>query len=64
MELFQRLLAPLAAYPRWFVVTCLVLVALAAVWLLAKLVKWTLTLLIAAVVLLLILAAVAWLMGG
>ena len=64
MELFQRLLAPLAAYPRWFVVTCLVLVALAAGWLLAKLIKWTLTLLIAAVVLLLILAAVAWLLGG
>jgi hypothetical protein len=64
MELFQRLLAPLAAYPRWFVVACLVLVALAAGWLLAKLFKWTLSLLFAAVVLLLILAAVAWLVGG
>jgi hypothetical protein len=64
MESFQHLLAPLAAYPRWFVITCLVLVALAGVWLLAKLVKWTLTLLIAAVLLVLILAAVAWLVGG
>jgi hypothetical protein len=64
MELFQRLLAPLAAYPRWFVVTCLVLVALAAGWLLARLVKWTLWLLLAAGVLLLILVAVVWLVGG
>ncbi len=63
MELFQRLLAPLAAYPRWFVVTCFVLGALGAVWLLARLIKWTLSLLLAAVVLLLILAAVAWLSG-
>ena len=64
MELFQRLLAPLAAYPRWFVITCLVLVALAAGWLLAKLFKWTLALVLAAVLLLLILTAVAWLLGG
>jgi uncharacterized RDD family membrane protein YckC len=64
MELLQRLLAPLAAYPRWFVVACLVLVALGAAWLLAKLIKWTLSLLLVAVVLLLILAAVAWLVGG
>jgi hypothetical protein len=46
------------------VIACLVLVALAAGWLLAKLVKWTLSLVFAAVVLLLILAAVAWLVGG
>jgi hypothetical protein len=64
MELFQRLLAPLAAYPRWFVITCLVLVALAVGWVLAKLFKWTLSLLLAAVVLVLILGAVAWFMGG
>ena len=55
MELFERLLAPLAAYPRWFVVT---------VWVLVKLIKWTLSLVLAAVLLLLILAAVAWLLGG
>ena len=64
MELFERLLAPLAAYPRWFVVTCLALVALGAVWVLVKLIKWTLSLVLAAVLLLLILAAVAWLLGG
>jgi hypothetical protein len=64
MELIHRLLAPLAAYPRWFVIPCLVVVALAAVWLLAKLIKWTLALLLAAVVIVAILAAVAWLFGG
>jgi uncharacterized RDD family membrane protein YckC len=64
MELIERLLAPLAAYPRWFVITCLVLVALGAVWLLVKLIKWTLSLVLAAALLLLILAAVAWLLGG
>jgi hypothetical protein len=63
MDDFQRLLEPLAAYPRWFVITCLVLVALGVGWLLAKLIKWTLYLVIAAVLLLLLLAAVAWLLG-
>jgi hypothetical protein len=59
----HRLLEPLAAYPRWFVITCLVLVALAGVWLLAKMVKWTLYLVVPAVLLILVLAAVAWLLG-
>lgn len=63
MDDFQRLLGPLAAYPRWFVITCLVLVALGVGWLFAKLIKWTLYLVIAVVLLLLILTAVAWLLG-
>ena len=63
MDDFQRLLEPLAAYPRWFVITCLALGALGVGWLLAKVIKWTLSLVIAAVVLLLIVAAVAWLLG-
>ena len=63
MDYFQRLLEPLAAYPRWLVITCLVLVALGVGWLLAKAIKWTLYLVIAAVLLLLILAAVSWLLG-
>jgi hypothetical protein len=63
MEEFQHLLEPLAAYPRWLVITCLVLVALGVGWLLAKLIKWTLFLVIAAVLLVLVLAAVRWLLG-
>jgi hypothetical protein len=63
MDDLQRLLEPLSAFPRWFVITCFVLVALGAGWLLAKAIKWTLYLVIAAALLLLILAAVAWLLG-
>ncbi|MDD2763637.1 MAG: hypothetical protein PHE83_06645 [Opitutaceae bacterium] len=63
MEAFLNLLAPLAAYPRWFVITCLVLVALGVGWVLVKLVKWTLYLAFAAVLLALVLAAAAWLLG-
>ncbi|HUJ42225.1 MAG TPA: hypothetical protein VLW52_01335 [Opitutaceae bacterium] len=63
MDYLQRLLEPLNAYPRWFVITCLVLVALGVGWLLAKAIKWALYLLIAAALLLLILGAVAWLLG-
>ena len=32
----------LANYPHWFVAACLTLVVAAAVWLLAKLLKWSL----------------------
>ena len=63
MEQLQRLLEPLNAYPRWFVITCLVLVALGVVWLLAKAIKWALYLLLAAALLLLILVAMGWLLG-
>ena len=63
MEQLQRLLEPLNAYPRWFVITCLVLVALGVFWLLVKAIKWALYLLMAAVLLVLILVAVGWLLG-
>ena len=39
----------LASYPRWFVAACLTLVAAAALWILAKLLKWSLYLLVALV---------------
>jgi hypothetical protein len=39
-----------AGYPRWFVVLCLTIVAAAAIWLLAKLLKWGLYLLIGLVI--------------
>lgn len=40
----------LAAYPRWFVVACGTIVAAALIWILAKLLKWSLYLLLVAVV--------------
>jgi len=58
METLQRLLEPLAAYPRWLVVTCLLLAALAAFWLLAKLAKWAVVLAVTVA----LVAAVVWLL--
>lgn len=63
MDDLHRLLAPLAAYPRWLVITCLVLVAVAAFWLLAKVIKLTIYLVIAGVVLLAVLVALGWFLG-
>jgi hypothetical protein len=63
METFQRLLEPLAAYPRWFVITCLVLAAIAAGWVLAKLARWALHLVVVMALLVGVLLAVAWLLG-
>jgi hypothetical protein len=40
------LLDSLARYPHWFVAACLTLVAAAGLWILAKLLKWSLYLLI------------------
>ena len=63
MDDIHRLLAPLAAYPRWLVITCLVLVAVAGFWLLAKVIKLTLFLVLAGVVLLAVLVAFGWFLG-
>ena len=57
------LLAPLAAYPRWLVLTCIVLVVAAAGWVLVKIIKWTIYVVILFVLAGLIVAAVAWLLG-
>ena len=63
MGTLQRLVEPLAAYPRWLVVTCLLLAAVAAGWLLVKLAKWALGLLLAVAVLAAVVLAVIWLLG-
>jgi hypothetical protein len=63
MDDLHRLLAPLAAYPRWLVIGCLVLVAVAGLWVLAKVIKWTIFLVLASVVLLAILIAFGWFLG-
>ena len=39
----------LGEYPRWFVVACLAVVAAVGLWIVAKILKWTLYLLIAAI---------------
>jgi hypothetical protein len=43
------MLDSLADYPRWLVVTCVTIVLAAAIWVLMKLLKWTLWLLLFAV---------------
>jgi hypothetical protein len=39
----------LSAYPRWFVVPCLILAGLGILWFLAKVLKWSLWILVAVV---------------
>jgi len=63
MDDLHHLLAPLAAYPRWLVITCLVLVGIAGLWLLAKVIKLTIFLVLAGVVLVAILVAFGWFSG-
>ncbi|MCX6944105.1 MAG: hypothetical protein NT173_04990 [Opitutales bacterium] len=45
------LLDSVASYPHWFVAACLTVVAAAALWILAKVLKWGLYLLIGLVLL-------------
>lgn len=49
MESLPPFLQSLGEYPRWFVIACLTVVAAAGLWLLAKVLKWTLYLLVAVV---------------
>jgi hypothetical protein len=63
MDDIHHLLAPLAAYPRWLVITCLVLVAVAGLWVLTKVIKLTFFLVLAGVVLLAVLVAFGWFSG-
>jgi hypothetical protein len=51
MEPMPSFLESLGEYPRWFVVACLTIVAAVGLWILVKVLKWTLYLLIAVVLL-------------
>ena len=55
------LLDSLADYPRWVVVVCVTIVLAAAIWVVMKLLKWTLWMLLFAV-LIIGLGTAAWLM--
>ncbi|HTX66703.1 MAG TPA: hypothetical protein VMD31_13095 [Opitutaceae bacterium] len=63
MDWLNHLLAPFAAYPRWFVITCFVVVGAGLAWVLFKIVKWTVYLVILGVLASLVLIVVAWLLG-
>jgi len=63
MDWVSHLLAPFAAYPRWLVLTCVVLVAAGLGWLLIKVLKWTLYLTLLLVLVGLVVIVVMWLLG-
>ena len=63
METLHRLLEPLAAYPRWLVAACLLLAAIAAGWLLAKLAKWAVVLVVTVALVAAAVLLAAWLLG-
>lgn len=50
MESLPPFLESLGEYPRWFVLACVTLVAAVGLWMLAKVLKWTIYLLVAVVV--------------
>lgn len=58
MDALPPYLDSLREYPPWLVVACLTLVAAVGLWLLAKLLKWTIYLLVAAVLVVGVVAAV------
>ncbi|MCF7689345.1 MAG: hypothetical protein K9M98_15765 [Cephaloticoccus sp.] len=51
MDQLPPFLESLGEYPRWFVVACLTVVAAVGLWLLVKVLKWTLYLVLAVVLL-------------
>jgi hypothetical protein len=53
----------LAAYPRWLVASCGVVVALAVLWVLSKVLKLTVQVVIALIAIAVITAAVWWVLG-
>ena len=63
MDWLLQFFAPLGAYPRWFVIICVGLVAVGALWLVAKLIKWTIHLVVLCLVVGLVLFVAAWLLG-
>ena len=60
MTALDALLQDLALYPRWLVALCTIVLAAAVVWLLAKLLKWTLYLAAAVTFGCIVIAVVAW----
>lgn len=50
-ESLPTFLQSLGEYPRWFVIACLTVIVAALLWVMAKVLKWTIYLLVALVVL-------------
>jgi hypothetical protein len=65
MDYINHLINSLAAegYPRWLVMLGIGLAAVVVVWVLAKLLKWTLLLMFGALVVVVVLVGLFWLFG-
>ena len=54
LELIDEIMRQAALYPRWLVITCAVLVGVVALWIVVKLLKWTLILLFTLILLVIV----------
>lgn len=63
IEQIQAALQNLNAYPRWLVASCAIIVALAVLWVLGKVLKWTVYVIVALAALAVIGGGVWWWMG-
>jgi hypothetical protein len=65
MDYINHLINSLTAegYPRWLVILGIGLAAVVVVWVLAKLLKWTLLLMFGALVVVIVLVGLFWLFG-
>jgi len=54
VQLIDEIMRQAALYPRWLVITCSVLVGLVALWVVVKLLKWTMILLFTLILLVIV----------
>jgi hypothetical protein len=63
VDLIDQCVRQAALYPRWLVVTSTVLAAIAVLWIVAKLFKWTLILLLTFTAVAIVGGALIWWLG-
>ena len=63
VELIDQCMRQAALYPRWLVITCTAIALALILWIVAKLLKWSVLLLLALIVLTVIGGAVLWCFG-
>lgn len=62
-EQIQAIFQNLAAYPRWLVATCGIILALTSLWIVGKLLKWTLYVVVTLAMIAVIGGGVYWWLG-
>jgi hypothetical protein len=63
VDFIDQCLRQAALYPRWLVITSTVLAAIAVLWVVAKLLKWTLIILFSLTVVAIVAGAILWWLG-